>query len=81
MAAFLDNGRARAHRTATLTRHPSEDSQIGPASATWPRRAVIGLWLLAFVIGGGALAINWDSLMTRLARPPAGGVASGQAWR
>jgi hypothetical protein len=45
-------------------------------NATWPRRAVVGLWLLAFVVGGGALAARWDVLMTQLARPPAGDTAA-----
>jgi hypothetical protein len=50
-----------------------------PAGAVWPRRALISLWLLAFVLAGGALAARWDALMARLAGPPA--VAAGGALR
>lgn len=50
-----------------------EGTGFPPAERAWPRRAVIGLWLVLFVVGGGALVVNWDSLMTRLARPPLGG--------
>jgi hypothetical protein len=45
----------------------------------WPRRAVVGLWLLVFLVGGGALAARWDVLMARLARPPVGNAAAGGA--
>jgi len=37
----------------------------------WPRRALVSLWVLAFVLAGGALAARWDALMARLAGPPA----------
>lgn len=50
-------------------------------SPVWPRRAVVGLWVLVFVLGGIGLAARWDSLMTRLARPPAGGSAAEGALR
>jgi hypothetical protein len=53
--------------------------RVRPRGATWPRRALISLWLLAFVLAGGALAASWDALMTRLADPPA--AASGGALR
>jgi hypothetical protein len=49
------------------------------ATVAWPRRAVVGLWLLFFLVGGGALAARWDVLMARLARPPVGNVAAGGA--
>jgi hypothetical protein len=60
-----------------------EDSNIGHrlASAAWPRRVVVGLWVVAFVMGGGVLSARWDVLMTRLARPPVGDVATGGALR
>jgi hypothetical protein len=51
------------------------------ASAAWPRRVVVGLWVVAFVLGAGALFARWDGLMTRLARPPVGEVATGGAPR
>lgn len=41
------------------------------AAAVWPRRALVSLWLVAFVLAGGALAARWDVLMARLAGPPA----------
>jgi len=45
--------------------------------STWPRRALVGLWLLAFLVAGGTLAARWDDLMARLARPPAADEAAG----
>ena len=50
-----------------------------PAGAAWPRRALVSLWVLAFVLAGGALAASWDALMARLAGPPA--AAAGGALR
>jgi hypothetical protein len=41
------------------------------AGSAWPRRVLVSLWVLAFVLGGGALAARWDALMARLAGPPA----------
>jgi hypothetical protein len=60
---------------------PVEGTRFPPAERAWPRRAVIGLWLVLFVVGGGALVVKWDSLMTRLARPPLGGGSAGQVGR
>jgi hypothetical protein len=57
-----------------------ESARERPAAA-WPRRALVSLWLLAFVLGGGILAARWDSLMARLARPPASGNVAGGALR
>jgi hypothetical protein len=51
------------------------------APAPWPRRALVGLWVLAFVLAGISLAARWDTLMTRLARPPAGASAAAGALR
>jgi hypothetical protein len=45
------------------------------AGSVWPRRALVSLWLLAFVLVGGALAARWDAVMARLAGPPATGGA------
>jgi hypothetical protein len=39
--------------------------------AAWPRRALVGLWVVGFVVAGGVLATRWDALMNRLARPAA----------
>jgi hypothetical protein len=49
--------------------------------ASWPRRAVIGLWVVIFLAGGSALAVKWDGLMAKLARPPVseGGSAAAAA--
>ncbi len=62
---------------------PQEDSNTGrrPVSAAWPRRVVIGLWVVAFVMGGAVLSARWDVLMAWLARPPVGDVAAGGALR
>jgi hypothetical protein len=47
------------------------------AMATWPRRALVGLWVLAFVAAGVGLALRWDALMSRLARLPAAAETGG----
>jgi hypothetical protein len=56
-----------------------EESSTGLrlANAAWLRRVVVGLWVVAFVLGGAVLSARWDVLMTRLARPPVGEVATG----
>jgi hypothetical protein len=48
-----------------------------PAVRTWPRRAVLGLWVLVFVVAGLELASRWDALMTRLVGPFAAGAPPG----
>ena len=53
----------------------------GPAPAAWPRRAVLALWVLVFALAGVSLAARWDSLVSRLARPPAGAAAVPAAQR
>jgi hypothetical protein len=62
---------------------PQEDGSTvsRPAGAEWPRRMVVVLWALAFVVGGGVLSTRWDVLMARLARPPVGDVAAGGTLR
>jgi hypothetical protein len=60
-----------------------EDSAVGsgPESAGWSRRVVVGLWIVAFVLGGTVLSARWDVLMARLARPPVGDLAAGGSLR
>jgi hypothetical protein len=55
-------------------REKGESARMRPAGARWPRRALVGLWILAFALAGGGLAARWDALMTRLAGPPAASV-------
>ena len=72
-----DNDHARVRSIAIQMRYEdNETTRPRRANAVWPRRAVVGLWVLAFLIGGGALAASWDGLMERLARPPVGGGAA-----
>jgi hypothetical protein len=52
---------------------------VRAGAAMWRRRALVGLWVLAFVLVGGVLATRWDALMAQLARPPAAGDARGGA--
>jgi hypothetical protein len=80
-AALPDNGPGHVWPTAILMGKPAEGTRFPPAERAWPRRAVIGLWLVLFFVGGGALVVNWDSLMTRLARPPLGGPPASEARR
>ena len=55
-------------------RGAGESARARPAGAGWPRRALVSLWVLGFVLAGGALAVRWDALMARLAGPPAAAV-------
>lgn len=59
-----------------LMRH--EDTNKGPrfTSGTWSRRAIVGLWVVGFVLVGGVLSARWDVLMARLARPPIGDLSA-----
>jgi hypothetical protein len=57
-----------------------EAAPVAPALA-WPRRALVGLWVLVFVLAGVTVAARWDSLMTRLSRPPLGADAAEGAMR
>jgi len=47
--------------------------------ATWPRRALVGFWVLAFVIVGVVLALRWDALISRLARLPVAAETGGSS--
>jgi hypothetical protein len=80
-AAVPDNGRGHVRPTAILMGKPVEGARFPPAERAWPRRAVIGLWLVLFVVGGGALVVKWDSLMKRLARPPLAGPTASEVRR
>ena len=51
---------------------------LATARRTWARRALLGLWVIVFVVAGVELASRWDSLMSslaghRAARTQAGG--------
>jgi hypothetical protein len=72
---FPDNDLARFWSVSVLMQE-IKSTHPRRVNATWPRRAVVGLWLLTFLVGGGALAARWDVLMTRLARPPVGEMAA-----
>jgi len=67
-ASFRDNG--RVGRQANQMRDNRETTWSHSPGGAWPRRAVIGLWVVIFLAGGSALAVKWDGLMARLARPP-----------
>jgi hypothetical protein len=55
-------------------RRRDDDPEAGRVAVPWARGAIVSLWLIAFALLGGALAVRWDSLMTSLAGvPPAQG--------
>ena len=59
-------------RSQVRQRDDSKDA--GPAALPWRRRALVSLWVIAFALLGGALAVRWDALVTSLAgAPPAHG--------
>jgi len=68
-ASFPDNG--PVERPANQMRDNRETPWSPSLGGVWPRRAVIGLWVVIFLAGGSALALKWDGLMAKLARPPA----------
>jgi hypothetical protein len=51
-------------------RKRDENPEAGGAASPWTRSALVSLWLLAFALAGGALAVRWDALMTSLAGAP-----------
>jgi len=77
---FPDNGLEPFRFGSTLMRE-IKSTPPRRVNAMWPRRAIVGLWLLGFVLGGGVLAARWDVLMARLARPPVGDAAAEGALR
>ena len=55
-------------------RRKDDSPETGRDGAPWTRGALVSLWLIAFTLLGGALAVRWDALMTSLAgAPPANG--------
>ncbi len=62
-------------------RKAGEAALVSSGPAGWLRRSLVGLWLLVFVVAGVALAVRWDTLMSRLARPPLAGSAAEGALR
>ncbi len=60
---------------------PVEPARVHPPRRAWARRALVGLWVLAFVLAGVGLLSRWDSLVSRLARPPLGASSAEGAAR
>jgi hypothetical protein len=58
-----------------------EAAPVASAPSAWPRRVLVTLWFLAFLLAGLGLASRWDVLMSQLARPPASGSAAEGALR
>jgi hypothetical protein len=58
--------------TPTGVRSFMHGKNEGPApdKAPWTRGAFVSLWLIAFVLAGGVLALRWDSLIRELAGAP-----------
>ncbi len=55
----------------------ADAARPAPAMATWPRRALVGFWVLAFVVAGVVLALRWDALISRLSRLPVAAETGG----
>jgi hypothetical protein len=51
-------------------RRRDEHPPASGAGAPWTRSALVSLWLIAFALMGGALAVRWDALMASLAGAP-----------
>jgi len=48
-----------------------DDNPAASGTATpWTRGALVSLWLVAFALVGGALAVRWDALMASLVGAP-----------
>jgi len=56
---------------------PRQADRLATARRSWPRRAVLCLWVLVFVVAGVELASRWDSLMSHLAGSPAASPQAG----
>ncbi|HVO10907.1 MAG TPA: hypothetical protein VMX54_09215 [Vicinamibacteria bacterium] len=54
----------------------AEPAALPPVRRAWPRRALVGLWVVVFVLAGVGLASRWDSLVRHLSRPPVGASAA-----
>ncbi len=59
----------------------AEPAAVHEARRAWPRRALVGLWVVVFVLVGVGLASRWDSLVRHLSRPPVGASAAEGALR
>ena len=44
-------------------RRRDENPEPGRAALPWTRRALVSLWVIAFALLGGALAVRWDALV------------------
>jgi hypothetical protein len=53
-----------------LTHDTGDRAPTQYSPVTWPRRTLVGLFVLAFVLTTVGLVARWDSLMLRLSRPP-----------
>jgi hypothetical protein len=51
-------------------RRKDENPEPGRASLPWTRSALVSLWVIAFALLGGALALRWDALVSSLAGAP-----------
>jgi hypothetical protein len=50
---------------------------LAPARRSRARRALLGLWVVVFVLAGIELVSRWDSLMSSLAGPRAARTQTG----
>ncbi len=60
-------------------RRKNENKEPGRASLPWTRATLVSLWLIAFALLGGVLAVRWDALVTNLAGVPSAHAATAQA--
>ena len=51
-------------------RRGDENPPSAGAAGPWTRGALVSLWLVAFAVVGGALAVRWDPLIAGLAAAP-----------
>ncbi len=51
-------------------RKRDESVEAGLSALPWTRGALVSLWVIAFAVVGGALAVRWDALVTSLAGAP-----------
>jgi hypothetical protein len=48
-----------------------ERDPVREARPRWPRRLLVGLWLLVFASAGTGVALSWDRIVDTLTRRPA----------
>ena len=61
---------SRIDDRSQVRKRDDNNPDAGRAGLPWTRGALVSLWVIAFALLGGALAVRWDALVTSLAGAP-----------